>query len=126
MKLRLYVISSIAIILTLFTCLFSVAIIKNLGNILYAFNLDQFGDIFSQLEQVESISPSLFIPLIVYTFFLYLFFINNSKHLVVKLVILFFIYIIIQLIVILFTRVNGFYFIDIILSLLENMEGLGI
>ena len=123
---RNLVISLIGILLTSLTCIFCVVFIKNIGNILYKLDIEQFGDIFSQLKNSKSIIPPVYLPLLIYFALVYLLFRKGNKYLILKIVLLVVVFIIILVLSILLTVVNGFYFIDIILSLIENLGGLGL
>jgi len=106
--------------------LLSVLIIRNIGNVLYLLNEEQFGEIFSQLKNNSSIIPPFIIPFLIVTFIMILLFKNQKKVKPLRVIILFLVMIIMQVLSILLSNVNGIYFIDIIISLINNMGGLGL
>lgn len=127
-KLKIQLISSgiITILLFLIVTLF----IKYFYKILLLLGEDTLGTIFSQLKD-STIMPLIIIPFVIFFFitnWILKFNYNNSKVLKVLFVISIYIlsFIVILVLSILLSKVNGVLFIDVLVSLLKNMEGLGL
>ena len=125
-KKRTIYILIITVGLSIVTWIFSIVFIKNLGLLLYSLGDVQFGAIFSQLQKSSSIIPSIIFPLLINGLTMFLFFRKDINKLVLKVVLMVFVAIIAQIISISLALVNGIYFIDIIISLINNIGGLGL
>lgn len=127
-KYRLHLIISLS--LTLLITIISYILITNLYRILSSFNEDTLSTIFYQLKTADVNSPIL-INIIIYFLITYkVLKIDYSKKYILKLIIVIFIYLIVTIlltiITLMLTKVNGMLFIDILVSLLKNMDGLGL
>lgn len=127
-KYRLQLIISLS--LTLLITIISYILITNLYRILLSFNEETLATIFYQLKTADVNSPIL-INIIIYFLITYkIFKIDYSKKYILKLIIVIFIYLIVTIlltiITLMLTKVNGMLFIDILVSLLKNMDGLGL
>ena len=123
---RLFNILILSITLNIIIWCFSMLIIRNLGNIIALFDEEQFASIFSQLETGSTIVPPIVIPLIILIFVMFILFKKNSKRLYIKIPVVVIFFILTQVISIMCTNVNGLYFGDIIISLINNLGGLGL
>ena len=123
---RTFTIIMISLVLNILIWCFSIGFIENLGNIISLFNEEQFALIFSQLEEGSTIVPPFIIPLILITLIMYLLFKKNNKLLFIKLPIILIVILLVQVISIMCSSVNGLYFVDIIISLINNLGGLGL
>ena len=115
---KLYKPLALALLASSLTYAFSVIFIKNIGELLYLFNENQLGDIFLQLKDSNKIYPPIIINLILYS----LLFISFKKKLPLMIILI----PVIVIISTLLTSANGIYFIDIIISLINNIGGLGL
>ena len=121
----------ISLIMTLLTYFVAVLMIHYLYIILYYFGVDaKLTQIFSQLSDAR-VNIHVIIPLISYYFLSILVLrINYKKRKIFRIIaislLVLFIFILVTLISVILSTVNDMSFIDIIISLLENMEGLGL
>lgn len=127
-KYKIHLISSI--VLSSFLFLSVTLFIRYFYKLLFNLGEDTLGTIFSQLKEAN-IKPPLIISFIIFFFITNLilkFNYNNKK--VFKILIVIIIYIlsfsILLVLSILLSRVNGILFIDVLVSLLKNMGGLGL
>ena len=115
-----------AIIISLLTIIF----FKNLGGILNSFGEEILGDVFSQLQNAEISIPLLIPVVIIFLINRLILKFNFQKKKLLKIILIFVIYIlsiIIMLIFsILFSKSNGITFLDVLISLLNNLGGLGL
>lgn len=118
----------VAFVATLLSYLFSVILIHNLH--LFLEKGSELQEIFMQLKNAKVITP-LIIPYIIY-FFISKVIINKriSKNKVTNIVVKSLIgvvtFIVTYLLMVVFSKVNDMGLLDIILSLLENLGGLGL
>ena len=127
-KFKIQLISSGAITILLF--LIVTLFIKNFYKILLLLGEDTLGTIFSQLKDA-TIIPPIIIPYVIFFFitnWIAKFNYNNSKGLKVLFVISIYIlsFIVILVLSILLSKVNGVLFIDVLVSLIKNIGGLGL
>lgn len=123
---RLIKIGIISLFLNVCIWCFSLLIIKKLGYIISLFDEEQFALIFSQIETGSLILPPFLIPFIIVFGIVFLLFRKNNNMLYIKLPLFLLVIILVQSLSIMCTCVNGLYFIDIIISLIKNLGGLGL
>lgn len=115
-----------AIIISLLTIIF----FKNLGEILSSFGEETLGDIFSQLKNAEISIPLLIPVVIIFLINRLILKFNFQKKKLLKIILTFVIYIlsifIMLIFSILFSKSNGITFLDVLISLLNNLGGLGL
>ncbi len=119
---KLYKPLALALLASVLSYALSVIFLKNIGELLYLFNENELGDIFLQLKASNEIYPPIIINFILYS----LLFISFKKKLALKIIFMVILIPIIVIISTLLTSVNGIYFIDILISLINNIGGLGL
>lgn len=120
----------ISIIFTILAVIPSYLIIKYLDKILELFKVGTLSEIFSQLRYCQIIVPFIF-PFIISLFVTILlsrFNLNKHKTLkiLLKIVLYIFTYVLLLAFCTLFSKSNGILFIDILISLINNLGGLGL
>lgn len=121
----------ISFIVTLLLSFIVIIFIDNLYKLLLSVGEDTLGNIFSQLKDSDIITPFIIQFITLFYINTILFKLNNNKsNKVLKIIIsiiIFILFIIILFIMsILLSKVNGVLFIDVLVSLLKNMGGLGL
>lgn len=118
----------ISLIMTLFSYLLGVILIHNLY--IFLETGSELQEIFMQLKTARVVTP-IIIPTIIY-FFVSMLIIkkkllnNRTFNIIVKSLIGLFTFIIVFALMVIFSRINDMGLLDTLLSLLENMGGLGL
>ena len=121
----------ISFIVTILLSFIVIVFIKNLYQVLLHFGENTLGDIFSQLKNSKVITPFIvqFIVLFIFNYLILKLNINKNNK-IFKIIISLIMYILFIVILfvfsILLSKVNGVLFIDVLVSLLKNMGGLGL
>lgn len=121
----------ISFIVTILLSFIVIVFIKNLYKVLLHFGENTLGDIFSQLKNSKVITPFIvqFIVLFIFNYLILKLNINKNNK-IFKIIISMIMYILFIVILfvfsILLSKVNGVLFIDVLVSLLKNMGGLGL
>lgn len=119
-----------AFVFTLLLFLIVTLLIRNIYNILLYFGEETLGNIFSQLDDAYVIPPFILQFIILFLMACLVLKVDYSKNKIIKIIfisiICLIIFIILLVISILLSSVNGVLFIDVLVSLLKNMGGLGL
>ena len=121
----------ISFIVTILLSFIVIVFIKNLYKVLLHFGENTLGDIFFQLKNSKVITPFIvqFIVLFIFNYLILKLNINKNNK-IFKIIISMIMYILFIVILfvfsILLSKVNGVLFIDVLVSLLKNMGGLGL
>ncbi len=121
----------ISFVVTILLSFIVIVFIKNLYKVLLHFGENTLGDIFSQLKNSKVITPFIvqFIVLFIFNYLILKLNINKNNK-IFKIIISMIMYILFIVILfvfsILLSKVNGVLFIDVLVSLLKNIGGLGL